>query len=191
MMLPAVYQKLGDHPKTTPIQSLAFNHFFPFTEPGQRVLLGAETGSGKTLAFLVPMMSQLKLTEGEYRKVYDQDHKYSEVLPRSIVLSPTHELTRQTTGMAKNIVHSMKLSVLGMSQTKDGGIGTVRGVKDVFLGTVAMTRRMLGVNKPGDERNQDRMRKAWVVPDKLEWLVIDEADVLLGWSSLDPPNSVC
>ena len=56
----------------------------------------------------------------------------------------------------------------------------MRGVKDVFLGTVAMTRRMLGVSKPGDERNQDRMRRAWVTPERLEWLVIDEADVLLG-----------
>ena len=68
-----------------------------------------------------------------------------------------------------------------MSQTKDGGIGKARGIKDVFCGTVAMTRRMLGVDKPGGtEDHGDKMRKAWVVPDKLEWLVIDEADVLLG-----------
>ncbi|ORX35864.1 P-loop containing nucleoside triphosphate hydrolase protein [Kockovaella imperatae] len=179
-MLPGVYEKLGDHPETTPIQSLAFNHFFPVAEPSQRVLLGAETGSGKTLAFLVPLMSQLKLTEGEDRKYHDDDSKYEALLPRSIILSPTHELTRQTTGLAKSLVHSMKLSVFGMSQTQDGGIGKQRGIKDIFLGTVAMTRRMLGLSKPGGDENLDKMRKAWVVPDRLDWLVIDEADVLLG-----------
>ena len=178
-MLPAVYQRLGAHVRTTPIQSLAFRHFFPFTSPGQRVLLGAETGSGKTMAYLVPMLTNLKLTETDAMRATDLT--YSELLPRAIILSPTHELNRQTTATAKSLLHSTKLSVLGMSETVDGGIGLERGGKDVLCGTVAMTRRMLGIKKPGgDDMKDDRKRKPWVLATRLDWVVIDEADVLLG-----------
>ena len=41
-------------------------------------------------------------------------------IPRSLIISPTHELTRQLTRTAKSFSHGIKLSVQGMSSTASG-----------------------------------------------------------------------
>lgn len=177
LLLAPVHERFGENGKTTAIQTLALRHFLPDFEAPARVLLGAETGSGKTLAYLLPLFSHLKSTD-----TGPTPDEGKTLNPRALVLSPTHELTRQSTGMAKTLCHTAKLSVMGMSSTKYGGIGDRRGGVDVLFGTGAMTRRMLGLASPRREVKEDEedVRTGYVGVDRLEWVVIDEADVLLG-----------
>ena len=177
----------GDDATTTYIQSLSLSHFLSSDHPSSRVILGAETGSGKTLAYLLPVMSHLKQTEIESSTSYDPTltTRSGKLLPRAIVLSPTHELTRQSTAMAKGLIHGIKLSVRGMSSTKDGGVGQLRGNVDMLFGTGSMMRRMLGLKRPDEETKAYEDGEAsdkhdWVGMDRVDWVVIDEADVLLG-----------
>ena len=130
------------------------------------------------MAYLLPMFSHLKSTDQIREPGWDSGKDLS---PRALVLTPTHELSRQSTGMAKMLCHNVKLSVVGMSATKYGGVGDRRGAVDVLFGTGAMTRRMLGLASPRTEvKHEDGERKAYLGVERLEWVVIDEADVLLG-----------
>ena len=172
-----VKERFGPKGKTTAIQTLSLRYFLPSFDEPARALLGAETGSGKTFAYLLPLFSHLKSTDD--RGPIPEEAKT--LNPRALVLSPTHELTRQSTGMAKTLCHTVKLSVMGMSSTKYGGIGERRGGVDVLFGTGAMTRRMLGLASPQAEvKDEEDARKAYIGVDRLDWVVIDEADVLLG-----------
>ncbi len=176
-LLGPMQERFGVTGKTTAIQTLSLRHFLPSFLGPARVLLGAETGSGKTLAYLLPLFSHLKFTD---TRGPSQDEART-LQPRALVLSPTHELTRQSTGMAKALCHVVKLSVMGMSSTKYGGIGDRRGGLDVLCGTGAMTRRMFGLASPRSESKEgEEKRTAYVGVDRLDWVVVDEADVLLG-----------
>ncbi|WVQ85741.1 hypothetical protein IAT38_007908 [Cryptococcus sp. DSM 104549] len=159
----------------------------------ERVVLAGETGSGKTLAYLVPLFHHLKATDYGREEAPTNSYRSERSLsPRAIVLSPTHELTRQTTQFAKLLGHRTKLRVVGMSNTESGGVGDKRGVADILLGTVGSMRRMLKIPSPNrvDDRKSEDDRTSedettsdtppMVNVDKLEWIVIDEADVLLG-----------
>jgi ATP-dependent RNA helicase MRH4, mitochondrial len=161
-------------PPPTPIQTLALQHFVGSAKqplnrkPGveeerHQVLLGSETGSGKTLAYLLPLLHFLKKTD---KPLVEQQEEISVVLPRSIILAPTHELARQLTQTAKQLSHDIKLRVRGMSSTASGNLDG--GVVDVLVGT---TRNLVRA-----------LERGYVKADKLEWVVVDEADVLLGES---------
>jgi len=179
-LVKSLEERYGETTHTTYIQSLALSHLCEQVPKATRTILGAETGSGKTLAYLLPVMHHLKATENSdpaAREVADNNRKLH---PRSLVLSPTHELVRQSTAMAKTLVHGIKLSVGGMSNTKDGGIGEKRGPVDLLFGTGAMTRRMFGIRKPGMELEEGYESTEWVKVDKMDWVVIDEADVMLS-----------
>ncbi|WVQ69608.1 uncharacterized protein L199_007828 [Kwoniella botswanensis] len=200
-LLQSLTSQYGEHGTTTPIQSLSFANLLsssPTFNEGQRVILGAETGSGKTMSYLVPLFQNLKSTDQNIRQSEeDVQHLY----PRSIVLSPTHELTRQSTRFAKSLTHTTKLSVMGLSNTAAGGVGARRGTADVLLGTVGSVRRMLGIRKDQDQEENEREdigsglwkkeeKSGLVRSDKVEWVVIDEADVLLGSDFLDETLSI-
>ena len=192
-------------------------------EQGQGWVLGAETGSGKTLAYLLPVMHHLKRTESPSPSPSPSQTTMTSstaIQPRAIVLSPTHELTRQSTHVAKTLSHSLKLRIKGLSSTRWGSVDGASGV-DVLLGTTGSVRKMLGVRRDGERwGGEDREvksskgrreveevdgREAEVEEaeddgheqetgmrgDKgagkldvgnVEWVVIDEADVLLGMS---------
>ncbi|KAG7561920.1 hypothetical protein FFLO_02649 [Filobasidium floriforme] len=159
-------------PLPTPIQHLSLQHFLgsknrPLNKkPGRKevhqVLLGSDTGSGKTLAYLLPLLDALKRTDKGIVPVPPTID--DPTIPRSIVLSPSHELTRQLTRTFKAFSHGIKLSVQGMSSTANGTLKP--GVTDVLVGTV---------------RNLERLVDKGVIDlGKVEWVVVDEADVLLG-----------
>ncbi|WVR09741.1 hypothetical protein IAU60_006817 [Kwoniella sp. DSM 27419] len=202
-LLEALTSHYGPEGQSTPVQSLSFSHLLSPAEEGHglRAILGAETGSGKTLSYLVPMFHQLKSTDAGPTDPQDQDN--SAVHPRSIVLSPTHELTRQSTRFAKSLTHTTKLSVMGLSNTAAGGVGTRRGDVDVLLGTVGSVRRMMGIRKDRDKEEEaekdelgaglwkvEKEKEGLVRGDRVEWLVIDEADVLLGTEFIDETMSI-
>ena len=179
-LIDTMVEKFGESGETTHVQSLALSHLCPKAPESSRTILGAETGSGKTLAYLLPVMSNLKASElsGESSTQIDTSEK--RLLPRALVLQPTHELTRQSTSMAKRFTHKIKLSATGMSSTKFGGTNARRGPVDLLFGTGAMVRRMFGIRKPGMELERGYEKSEWVGADLLDWLVIDEADVMFS-----------
>lgn len=182
-LVESMQDRFGTSGETTYIQSLAFSHLCPTPPPASRTLLGAETGSGKTYAYLLPVMNNLKATEPE-NATPEQHPKDRRCLPGAIVLQPTHELTRQSTAMAKRMVHEIKLSVAGMSNSITGGVKGKGGAVDILFGTGAMTRRMMGIRKPGEETEEGYNARPHVGMDRVDWLVIDEADVLLSKATL-------
>ena len=115
------------------------------------------------MAYLLPLLHFLKKTD---KPLVEQQEEISVVLPRSIILAPTHELARQLTQTAKQLSHDIKLRVRGMSSTASGNLDG--GVVDVLVGT---TRNLVRA-----------LERGYVKADKLEWVVVDEADVLLGES---------
>lgn len=162
-------------PLPTPIQALSLQHTVGSAQkplnvrPGQadqprQLLLGSSTGSGKTLAYLLPLLHFLKKTDAGPRSSNADSAEATQIIPRAVVICPTHELTRQLTGVAKALSHGAKLSVRGMSSTSSGM--TRFGHVDVLLGTSRAISKGL--------------EKDWIAKQQVEWVVIDEADVLLG-----------
>jgi ATP-dependent RNA helicase MRH4 len=162
-------------PLPTPIQAMSLQHTVGSAQkplnvrPGQaeqprQLLLASSTGSGKTLAYLVPVLHFLKKTDTGARSSNAESAEASQILPRALVICPTHELTRQLTGVAKALAHGARLSVRGMSSTASGM--TRFGNVDVLVGTSRAIAKGLD--------------KEWIARQGVEWVVVDEADVLLG-----------
>ncbi|ODN83979.1 hypothetical protein L202_00016 [Cryptococcus amylolentus CBS 6039] len=193
-LIQSLEELYGPEGKTSPIETISFKHFtkpsLSSAPPGsQRVILGAETGSGKTMSYLIPLFHHLKSTDTGPSNDPSLDEA---LLPRALVLSPTHELTRQSTQFAKLLSHHTKLSVSGLSSTTSGRLDR-RGVVDVLLGTLGSVRRGFGMRQQTKEQKEredvirgktiwpdDEVREGLLKSEKVEWVVIDEADVLLG-----------
>ena len=160
------FSSLGLHPsltrairelgfvRPTPIQAQAI----PPALEGRDVLAGAQTGSGKTAAFLLPIMHRL----------IDKPRGTT----RTLVLAPTRELAAQILNDLQDLaVHT---PVTGAAVF--GGVG--HGPQEhAFRSGVDVI-----VAPPG--RLLDHMRHPAVKFDKLEWLVLDEADRLLDMGFL-------
>jgi ATP-dependent RNA helicase RhlE len=140
--------------RPTPIQADAI----PPAIAGRDVLACASTGSGKTAAFLLPILNHLI---GKPRGV-----------TRALVLTPTRELAAQ-------IVEQLNAIALHTPVTAAvviGGVGmgpqehAFRSGVDVIVAT------------PG--RLLDHMRSSYVKFDRLEHLVLDEADRMLDMGFL-------
>ena len=140
--------------RPTPIQADAI----PPAMAGRDVLACASTGSGKTAAFLLPILTHLI---GKPRGV-----------TRALVLTPTRELAAQ-------IVEQLNAIALHTPVTAAvviGGVGmgpqehAFRSGVDVIVAT------------PG--RLLDHMRSSYVKFDRLEHLVLDEADRMLDMGFL-------
>ncbi|KAJ9115896.1 hypothetical protein QFC22_005039 [Naganishia vaughanmartiniae] len=162
-------------PLPAPIQALVLQQTVGSSQkplnvrPGQadqpkQLLLGSSTGSGKTLAYLLPLLHFLKKTDLGARSSNEDSSDAQQLVPRALVICPTHELTRQLTGVAKAFSHGIKLSVRGMSSTSSGL--TRFGNVDVLFGTSR------GIAKG--------LENGWISKRQVEWIVVDEADVLFG-----------
>ncbi|KAI9062272.1 P-loop containing nucleoside triphosphate hydrolase protein [Trametes sanguinea] len=124
-LLKSVHDILGPDAEPTPIQALALEHLLK-AEPRtpeeraryQQWLLASETGSGKSMAYLLPVLQDLKLAElsGAPRRTDDPSVPRRAMNPRALVLAPTHELTRQLAGFAKELLHNVKLRVVCASR---------------------------------------------------------------------------
>lgn len=223
----ALQDMLGPDARPTPIQSLSMKWLFdenPAFEWNQ-FLLASETGSGKSIAYLLPVLQHIKKLEES-----DSPRKPSTrpLNPRGIILAPTHELSRQLAGFAKQLSHDVKLRVMcasraNTSSTKardvsasemaaqmeslmSGGSGEVSISKDshpvdVLVGTPMKVmemlrgrgwdRREMAEGEVFDPKSVRRGRdkvvghgrwrsKPELGLENVEWVVIDEADVLLG-----------
>ena len=140
--------------RPTPIQADAI----PPAMQGKDVLACASTGSGKTAAFLLPILN----------KLIDRPRRTT----RALVLTPTRELASQIVEQLDAIaVHTPVTAAVII-----GGVGmgpqehAFRSGTDVLVAT------------PG--RLLDHMKSSYAKLDKIEYLVLDEADRMLDMGFL-------
>ena len=151
----------------TPIQ----DQTIPLLLEKKDVLGQAQTGTGKTAAFALPLLSNLNLRQKD---------------PQILVLAPTRELAIQVAEAFKKYASQIKsfhvLPIYGGQEYRGQIRGLQRGVH-VVVGT------------PG--RVMDHMRRGTLKLEKLNTLVLDEADEMLRMGFIDdvewilektPPN---
>ena len=135
---------------TTPIQAQSI----PAALAGKDIMASAQTGSGKTAAFLLPSL----------QKIVKRSEKPGKG-PRVLVLTPTRELAAQVEKNAQIYAKNMKWV---RSVTLVGGSSFGQQIK-------AMSKPIdIIVATPG--RLMDHMRSGRVDFDRLEVLILDEAD---------------
>ncbi|PWB77398.1 MAG: RNA helicase [Holophagae bacterium] len=138
----------------TPIQIAAL----PPGLAGRDVLACAMTGSGKTAAFVLPILQRLLARPGSG--------------PRALVVTPTRELAAQVHEHLKALGHHTRIRSVAVF----GGVAAgpqeraLRSGVDVVVAT------------PG--RLLDHMQQPWLRFDRLEVLVLDEADRMLDMGFL-------
>lgn len=143
------------------------------------VVVQAETGSGKTLTYLLPIVNRLvaasTTTEGSSYKAFGE----RAIGTVAIILTPTHELAQQVTGVLSQLLNLPK------PKSRD-----IRRVHWIVPGMIAggenknkeKARLRKGINilvsTPGRLLDHLENTKSFNVRN-LKWLVLDEADRLL------------
>jgi CxxC-x17-CxxC domain-containing protein len=115
------------------------------------VVVEAPTGSGKTLAYLLPLVDRL------------DDHRPGG--PRALIVGPTRELVSQIAGVLRGLAPGLRVAVLYGGAGYALQIAALRGGADVVVGC------------PG--RILDLAGRRLVRFDRVEYLVLDEADEML------------
>ena len=133
----------------TPIQLRAF----PIVLGGKDIIGASQTGTGKTAAFGLPLLSILKT------------HK--PVGPRVLILEPTRELAAQVETAFRDYSRFSNI----LTTVVYGGVGYGQQLKELKAGTDVL------VATPG--RLIDHLEQGNVKLDKIEHLVLDEADRML------------
>jgi ATP-dependent RNA helicase RhlE len=129
----------------------------PLVLAGRDVIGSAQTGTGKTAAFALPILSKLA------------QHAPG---PRALVLEPTRELTAQVETAIHNYARFTNLKTTVVY----GGVGYGRQTDSFRAGTDIV------VATPG--RLLDHLEQGTVKFDKIEFLVLDEADRMLDMGFL-------
>ncbi|WP_416190615.1 DEAD/DEAH box helicase [Neisseria sp. CCUG12390] len=148
----------------TPIQAQSV----PVALEGRDIMASAQTGSGKTAAFLLPTLQRLTRRSEKNGKG-----------PRALVLTPTRELAAQVEKNALTYAQNMKwfrtVSIVG---------GASFGYQ-----TRALSKPVdLIVATPG--RLMDLMGSGKVDFDRLEVLILDEADRMLDMGFIDDIETI-
>ena len=138
----------------TPIQLRAI----PLVLAGRDVIGSAQTGTGKTAAFGLPILSKLE--------------RHQPVGPRALVLEPTRELASQVETAIRDYARFTDLKVTVVY----GGVGYGRQNDELKAGTDIV------VATPG--RLLDHLEHATLRLDKVQFLVLDEADRMLDMGFL-------
>lgn len=142
--------------KMTPIQERVLR----FTLAGHDAIGRAQTGTGKTAAFLISIINDLlnnPLSDERFRGE-----------PRALILAPTRELALQIESDAVGLLKNTKLNVV----TLLGGVDYDKQRKSLDKHFVDIM-----VATPGRLIDFLEQKEVWL--DRLEFLVIDEADRLL------------
>ncbi|XP_045772479.1 probable ATP-dependent RNA helicase DDX52 [Maniola jurtina] len=139
----------------TPIQRQAI----PCILEGRQIVACAPTGSGKTAAFIVPLLHLLGAPSGG---------------PRALVLCPTRELAHQIYREALRLSESTQLRCTVIKSVKESKIKeretTIRK-SDLVISTPNRLCYLLNQENVG------------INLDKVQWLIIDEADKLFEGST--------
>ena len=147
-----------NYQQPTPIQQTAI----PAILQGRDVVAGAETGSGKTAAFALPLLQRLS------QQAQTSQAKGNQI--RALILAPTRELAIQI-GQAINsygqyLQPRLKVCAVFGGVSINPQMLSLRGGADIV---VATTGRLL-----------DLMAHNALKCDALAYLVLDEADKMLG-----------
>ena len=140
---------------TTPIQSAVI----PIVMDGNDLLAAADTGTGKTAAYLLPILNRMLRA----RAAAPDERGYTRVL----ILAPTRELAVQIEDDVQGFIYHTDITSVAVYGGVEMG-PQERALKsgvDIIVAT------------PG--RLMDHMRSAAVRFDKLDTLVLDEADRMM------------
>jgi ATP-dependent RNA helicase RhlE len=140
---------------TTPIQSAVI----PIVMDGNDLLAAADTGTGKTAAYLLPILNRMLRA----RAAAPDERGYTRVL----ILAPTRELAVQIEDDVQGFIYHTDITSVAVYGGVDMG-PQERALKsgvDIIVAT------------PG--RLMDHMRSNTVRFDKLDTLVLDEADRMM------------
>jgi len=133
-------------------------------ESKQDIIALAQTGTGKTAAFSLPVLSKMDL-----KKKHVQ----------TLVLSPTRELAMQIAkdikGFAKHMNNFNVVAVYGGSSIQDQ-MRSIRRGAHVIVGT------------PG--RMLDLLKRKVLQLDKVQWVILDEADEMLKMGFVEDITSI-
>jgi ATP-dependent RNA helicase RhlE len=129
----------------------------PLVLAGRDVIGSAQTGTGKTAAFALPILSKL----GQHAPG-----------PRALILEPTRELAAQVETAFHDFARFTDLKTTVVF----GGVGYGRQLDDLRAGTDVL------VATPG--RLLDHLERGTVRLDKVQFLVLDEADRMLDMGFL-------
>src|SRR5450432_3328289 len=138
----------------TPIQLRAI----PRVLSGKDVIGSAQTGTGKTAAFVLPILSKLG--------------PHSDIGPRVLILEPTRELAAQVETAFHDYARFTNLKTTVVF----GGVGYGRQNDELKAGADIV------VATPG--RLLDHLEQGTLRLDKVEFLVLDEADRMLDMGFL-------
>ena len=129
----------------------------PLILEGRDVIGSAQTGTGKTAAFALPILTKLVNGRG---------------VSRALILEPTRELAAQVDEALKNFGQFLNLRVAVVY----GGVGYGKQLEDLKKGADII------VATPG--RLLDHLQRGTARLDKIEYLVLDEADRMLDMGFL-------
>jgi len=146
--------RAAGYTEPTPIQLRAI----PMVLAGRDVIGSAQTGTGKTAAFALPILSKLGQHDGDG--------------PRVLVLEPTRELAAQVETAFRDYARFTNLKITVVF----GGVGYGRQNDALRAGTDVI------VATPG--RLLDHLEQGTVRLDKVQFLVLDEADRMLDMGFL-------
>ena len=140
---------------TTPIQRAVI----PIVMEGDDLIGCADTGTGKTAAFLLPILNRLLKS----RAAAPEERGYTRVL----ILAPTRELTVQIADDVEGFTYHTDVTSVAVYGGVEMGPQerALRAGVDIVIAT------------PG--RLMDHMRSKTVAFDKLDTLVLDEADRMM------------
>ena len=130
---------------------------------GSSILVSAAAGSGKTAAFAIPICESIE---------------WEENAPQALVLEPTRELSVQVSDEIFHIGRKRRLKVPAVfgGFPVDKQIQTLRQKSHIVVGT------------PG--RVMDLVRRDSLKLDKIKWLILDEADLMLDMGFVDEVKEI-
>ena len=163
---------LMKYERPTPIQSYAL----PIAFANRDLMCCAQTGSGKTCAFLLPVVLKLS-SNGKGKRWNDQfvnyknnnkNNRFTAAAPSALVLAPTRELAIQIEIECEKLCNGKSnvssCVVYGGANAKGQLVNLAKG-KDILVAT------------PG--RLQDFVDRNLVSLEKIQFLILDEADRML------------
>lgn len=143
--------------KPTEVQSKTI----PLVLEGKDIIVRAKTGSGKTAAYLLPALQNIlkksKNGESDSKKV-------------SVVLVPSKELSKQAYRNAVELTSlcSKTIKILDVGSSTVQNVASLIGTADMLIGTPA--KLLAHINN-----------KTFNMKDSMNYLVIDEADLMLSF----------
>ena len=134
----------------------------PLALEGKDLIVRAKTGSGKTAAYLIPVIHNILKTS---KAAGDKDEKKT-----AVILVPSKELSKQAYRNALELIAccSKTVKVLDIGSSSVQNVASLIPSADLLIGTPAKMLAHIN-NKTFDMRS------------KMNYLVIDEADLMLSF----------